>query len=631
MLVSDLLSYDIVPSELAALRSAIPERLLPLQELAVRRGLLGQADLFIVGPPGSGKSALVELLTLHAEHVGTAAIVVRPDPGLATLRRLLSGDSAAELNGADLIIIDELEALRGTESEALLQQLLSRIQLLKERREGGPRLCLFSAPLEGIAQLSSRLRTTLITKALPESPDKRQLGTLCDGRANFAPLHDSAQRRSLDLCLPSRAQLFEMLLELGRRGPTLILSPDEASCVRLFCRLSAGANGAFPAATRALEALSETTPGRAQALLSESLPQGIALYGPSLSPRQQDLVEAGLRNGEIRLLVAPLGEALRLERLSAAWQSVVVHTRWRWQRDGQTGRLVQVPLDQLELLRLSRLGGVGQGDGMRGPLLVYARSPRESEEIWQQQIDAPPRPLGVSQAAERRDSAELVWRRWAESNREAAEKLSPLELLCVTALGPSALPMPLLLSEQPGADYGARLAQRVAALNLEARPLFRGLRSTFGPLDHETLRAVKRGLLLGDWLDGTPAATIEDTYHVWIGLVQRLATDGADRLDALCRVCAAAGWSETARQPLMDLARRLRSRSVDRNSDGNGDATSAVVAPLRALRSGRSVSTLVGALRAKKAAEKAAEKAAGHALASAEPAPVLQITRERRR
>ncbi len=45
MLVSDLLAFDLVPSEVAALRQAMPERLLPLQELAVRRGLFGAADL----------------------------------------------------------------------------------------------------------------------------------------------------------------------------------------------------------------------------------------------------------------------------------------------------------------------------------------------------------------------------------------------------------------------------------------------------------------------------------------------------------------------------------------------------------------------------------------------------------
>lgn len=627
MLVSDLLSYDLVPSELAALRSAIPERLLPLQELAIRRGLLGAADLLIVGPPGSGKSALVELLALHAEHVGERVLVVRPDPGLATLRRLLlPGETADELSSAGLIIIDELEALRGVE-ETLLMQLLSRIQLLKERREGGPRLCLFSAPIEGLAALSTRLRTTLIkaTTLEPEAP--RQVGTLCDGRASFAPLGDSAQRRDLDLCLPSRAQLFELLIELGRRGPALILSPDEASCVRLFGRLSAGASGAFPPATRALAALSQTAAGRAQALLGDSLRQGIALYGPSLSRRQQALVEAGLRSGEVRLLVAPLGESARLGQLAAAWQSVVLHTRWRWQRDGQTGRLVQVPLDKLELSRLSRLGAPRTGDASAacGPLLVYARSPREAEEIWQQQIDAPPRPLRFAEAElARRDSAELVWRRWAESNRDGTEPLSGLELLCVTALGPLALPMPLLLSEQPGADYGARLAERVAALKLEARPLFRGLRSAFGPLDHETLRAVKRGLLLGDWLAGVPGPTIEETYHVWIGLVERLAADCADRLEALSRVCAAAGWSDAARQPVRDLAERLRSRSVDGDADAGKPAS-------RPVQTGRSVSALVGALRAKKAAEQAAGSPADLALGSAEPIPLRQITRERRR
>lgn len=613
MLVSDLLSYDLVPSELAALRSAIPERLLPLQALAIRRGLLGEADLLVVGPPGSGKSALALLLSLHAEHVGKRVIVVRPEPGLSTLRRLLSSDDPAdELSSAELIIVDDLDVLRGAEHEALLTQLLSRVQLLKERREGGPRLCLFSAPVEGLAALPWRLRMTLIKASSPEPEETRQLGTLCDGRASFAPLGDLAQRRSLDLCLPSRAQLFELLIELGRHGPALILSPDEASCVRLFCRLSAGADGAFPPATRALEALAQTAPGRAQVLLGESLRQGIALYGPSLSPRQQAIVEAGLRSGEVRLLVAPLGEGERLAKLSATWHSTVLHTRWRWQRDRQTGCLVQVPLDQLELGRLARLCGA------RGPLLVYARSPREAEEIWQQQIEAPPRPL-VFAASEppRRDSTELVWRRWAESNRDASDGLSVLELLCVTALGPLALPMPLLLSEQPGADYGARLAERVATLKLEARPLFRGLRSAAGPLDHETLRAVKRGLLLGDWLDGMPGPAIEDTYHVWIGLALRLAVDGADRLEALVRICAAAGWSEAARQPLLDLAQRLRSRSVD----GNGSSAKPTSRPERSL------STLVGALRAKKTAE----QAAGHALVSAEPTPIRQITRERRR
>ena len=66
----DLVAFDVVPSLLAAARTSGLRELRPLQEQAIRAGLLTSAslatdDLLVVGGAGSGKRSICELASAH--------------------------------------------------------------------------------------------------------------------------------------------------------------------------------------------------------------------------------------------------------------------------------------------------------------------------------------------------------------------------------------------------------------------------------------------------------------------------------------------------------------------------------------------------------------------------------------
>ncbi len=82
----DLIAFDVVPSLLAAARSAGLRELLPLQEQAVFAGLLSlpignlpREDLLFVADAGAGKKTVTELAAAHHAHAGHRALIVTHD------------------------------------------------------------------------------------------------------------------------------------------------------------------------------------------------------------------------------------------------------------------------------------------------------------------------------------------------------------------------------------------------------------------------------------------------------------------------------------------------------------------------------------------------------------------------
>lgn len=80
----DLVAFDVVPSLLAAARTSGLRELRPLQEQAIRAGLLTSAslatdDLLVVGGAGSGKRSICELASAHHAHSGLRVLLITHD------------------------------------------------------------------------------------------------------------------------------------------------------------------------------------------------------------------------------------------------------------------------------------------------------------------------------------------------------------------------------------------------------------------------------------------------------------------------------------------------------------------------------------------------------------------------
>ena len=102
MRTEDLVAFGLVPSVLAAARGAGLDELLPLQEQAVRAGVLqsvaevgeareskedktpAEAGFLLSGPSGSGKTALFDLCAAHAAHSGQRVLLALPTRAAAS-------------------------------------------------------------------------------------------------------------------------------------------------------------------------------------------------------------------------------------------------------------------------------------------------------------------------------------------------------------------------------------------------------------------------------------------------------------------------------------------------------------------------------------------------------------------
>src|SRR5262249_29693897 len=151
---------------------------------------------------------------------------------------------------AELVLIDELESLRDPVCGPLLEQLLQKLRLQKKRAPGGgPRLVAFTLLLDGATALAAQLDAELVAAAQSVPGRRSSVGVLCEGRLSYrttdgaggAPQPHFTEE---DLLLkPARGEwggaLAGMLEALSRRrGPTLVLCPDEARCVRMADHLA---------------------------------------------------------------------------------------------------------------------------------------------------------------------------------------------------------------------------------------------------------------------------------------------------------------------------------------------------------------------------------------------------------
>ena len=151
----------------------------------------------------------------------------------------------------------------------------------------------------------------------------------------------------------------------------------------------------------------------------------------------------------------------------------------------------------------------------------------------------------------------IVLARWA---REAARMtLSDLEVLAVASFTDAGdgVYVNLAKDERYRADYRAQLLARAAATSVAARPIFAGLAAETNAAEYETAKAIKKALLLVDWIAEAPMKELETRYHVWAGGIRRIGEEYGWVVDALGAIALACGWSEDRAAALVQLADRL--------------------------------------------------------------------------
>ncbi len=148
--------------------------------------------------------------------------------------------------------------------------------------------------------------------------------------------------------------------------------------------------------------------------------------------------------------------------------------------------------------------------------------------------------------------------RWAHERRP--ESSSEIEVLATLSLmrWSRDIHVPLAQKERFRVNYGAELARRIREAGLGERACFRRFGDADQVLDQETARAIKRTLLLLDWIDEIEPGALERRYRIWSGAIQRVGEDFGWLVECLGAIAQACAWSPARARWLFQLADRLR-------------------------------------------------------------------------
>ena len=151
----------------------------------------------------------------------------------------------------------------------------------------------------------------------------------------------------------------------------------------------------------------------------------------------------------------------------------------------------------------------------------------------------------------------IVLARWAR--QAAAVTLSELEVLAVASFTDAGdgVYVNLAKEERYRADYRAQSLARAAASGVAARPVFADLAAQVNAAEYEAAKAIKKTLLLADWIAELPMKDLETRYHVWAGGIRRIGEEYGWIVEALGAIALACGWSEERAATIERLADRL--------------------------------------------------------------------------
>ncbi|MEX2016082.1 MAG: DEAD/DEAH box helicase, partial [Candidatus Hydrogenedentales bacterium] len=428
MKLDELVRYGIPEEMIQRWRDEGHERLLPLQEAAVKRhGLFGGGNLLIQAPTSSGKTFVGELAAVETALRRKQVIYLAPlkalaeekyrlfekkygEYGLEVIlstrdhrnhdRRLEAGSFSLavvvyeklaqllvrrpeRLAEVDLVIADELEILSDPDRGGTAEILLTRIL------RSGCRLIGLSAVLGRAEELAHWLNAELVRH--DQRPVELRYGVLHEGifryRTHNSAVQDHEQLAGEDL--PNTRQVLEENVErMVERGETCLLfvkSKHEArqTALRLSRRLEEAP------ARDALEELARCERTRSRDWLEQTLQAGVAFHNSDLTPEERRVVEDAFRTGAIRVVVSTSTLAVGLNL--PARNVFIAPEKWRF--DARFGMPWKAPILRGEYESMGgRAGRFGAGHEY-GRSIVVAGSPFEAETLWRQYVEGEREPV----------------------------------------------------------------------------------------------------------------------------------------------------------------------------------------------------------------------------------------------
>lgn len=433
MHIAELDRYGIPQRVIDCWRNRQGDTLLPVQQRAIRSGLLEPSGLFanqkrgmiIAAPTSSGKSFCAELAAVKALVERKKVLLLFPLKSLAEEKyRVLSSllaplgiscliatgdhsdsDSAffrgdyqvaitiyekfdllltarlESLATIGLVVVDELQMLATPVRGAVLERLLTRMKAFGR----GPSLIGLSAVLAGggLVRLGEWLDAVVVEETV--RPVDLLVGVAAEKSVRLRSFNTGEISTAPSAFTDSAEGMLDGLIDLLKNadGATLVFLKSRQNTVDLAFRLAAAVN--FAPAKEALEQLRTEEASFLVRSLSQALTRGVAFHNSDLSPRQREIVEQAFARGEIRALCATTTLAMGVN-LPA--DTVILETvKFAGALDE---RSALVPISRADFDNMSgRAGRLGFGGGKPGQAIVLASSEFDRDILWEAYI-APP-------------------------------------------------------------------------------------------------------------------------------------------------------------------------------------------------------------------------------------------------
>lgn len=422
MQMKELYRYNVPEDIIALWRRSESERLLPLQELVVKRHeLFGTGNLLIQAPTSSGKTFIAEMAAIQSALHRKKVIYLVPLKALAEekyadfsekyapygIEVIVSTRDRREFDRpfeegrfsiavvvyeklaqllvrrpermaeVELVLADELELLSDPERGATAEVLLTRVL------RAGCRLIGLSAVIGGAAELAAWMGAQLVH--YERRPVELRYGVLYEGVFRYRtynelggdeePLADAEgestwETLTQNVChlagLGESCLIFVKARHESRRGAEL-----------LSRRLD------LPAARETMERVRALEPTRSRDALLETLNSGVAFHNTDLSPDERRAAEEGFRCGEVRVMVSTstLAAGLNLP----ARNVFIAPEKWRY--DNRLGMPWKTPILHAEYENMGgRAGRYGAGHAFGRSILVAA-TPFDRDTLWQRYVE----------------------------------------------------------------------------------------------------------------------------------------------------------------------------------------------------------------------------------------------------
>jgi helicase len=429
MRLKELRKYDIPDSILEAWLKRQGDYLLPLQEKAIRAGLLDygqeneQRNLLISAPTSSGKSFCGEMAAIASLLRRKKAVILLPLKSIAEekysyftdcyrasgLKTIIAtgdhpeNDDDFQLGNFDLalaiyekfnrlltvnldilgqvglVVVDELQMIgdstRGPELEmALTKVLASGYQ---------PRIIALSAVIADQSDPADWLKCATIAETV--RPIDLLQGVAAAGRFHFRSFNSGLEGKE-KIAFEGGDNPGEELIQFLKNDESrkLVFLKSRRDTIEAAFRLAAAVN--WETAGTTLAQLEGEEASFLIRSLRQVLSRGVAFHNADLTPSQRQAIEEGYRKGEIRIIFTTTTLAMGVN-LPA--ETVLLETM-KYTGGGFAGKPLLAPISVADFQNITgRAGRFGLGPGgAPGRAIIIAGSPFEYDVLWSSYIEA---------------------------------------------------------------------------------------------------------------------------------------------------------------------------------------------------------------------------------------------------